>query len=931
MRLSESANWAPTGGASQRYEGVPWLIQGSAGKEQPALDKMRRLSKGRISSGASDKIGANDVSSTDNDDVYELKEGVLEKWWKHALALAWVVYICFQVGFGIDHAVNGEQSLCPYNDENFPGWYYRINYCVVGGFVLIFLVLLIKIISIDPGNHRVPLIINLHIVGMGLVSAVISIIVDTGGICVDVLGVASPASVWGEWIAAGPLLMFITLSIVSKPVFSRMDWLIIITFDACLWAGLFIIPKQPVGSGAFWLVVSCLGYLPTLYLPWLEVTGDSAVAAQLDYASSSQRFFQVLSTRYAQRTNLIRGLTIILPLFTVNYLVALAKGYGPAATICIYQVLSCLTKGLFSSASMDIHLSLLIESERALFEERRANEARRAFMKFIFHEVRTPLNSLTMGIDLIASSPNIDATDNESLEIMRNASNFMSKTLDGVLSMHRAEEGKFDLDLSPTSIATMVRTTISTFYGTVLAKEINISSTCSPFVPPFVLADSVRLEHVLSNLVHNAIKFAPRNGIVRVSIECISRTQADPSGKPERATISITVEDNGPGIALEHQQKLFRQFVQIRPSSLQAGQGSGLGLSFVKTIVDLHGGEVNVLSSPGMGAVFRVIIPFTVVANEGHVVVDEEKPALEKQRAALAAAASLKFPNPTAPTTAPSPPVGAIPMEPAIKTETRPAMAVAQAIDDAPIRSDVSKSSTLGLGSGPSTSSSNSNAGTVSAPAPILQFMPRENSFSGKYGGGVVRQASQTISEDSEDVVVPEKKLSSLPDALNTIIETMTLRDQIRKENSSSIPSRHEVLHSSFVGEDKSKPFSRHELEVLVVDDADSNRKILMMLLARKKIRCVGAEDGKEAVDMVAKEPQRFKLILMVSSSYPLDVGRPVPLFAAPCAHTSPLHPSPLSRRTGQPDADSHRDSGCCRTAPARVPLRHRGCDGQRE
>ena len=111
------------------------------------------------------------------------------------------------------------------------------------------------------------------------------------------------------------------------------------------------------------------------------------------------------------------------------------SGINAAQTNIIYQILSVLTKGLFAAANMDIHVDLLVETEKLLLEERRANAARRVFMKYIFHEVRTPLNSLTVGIDVLAMSGNLDEQEKECLGMMRSASEFMSGTLDDVLSM----------------------------------------------------------------------------------------------------------------------------------------------------------------------------------------------------------------------------------------------------------------------------------------------------------------------------------------------------------------------------------------------------------------------------------------------------------------------------------------------------------------
>jgi len=396
---------------------------------------------------------------------------------------------------------------------------------------------------------------------------------------------------------------------------------------------------------------------------------------------------------------------------------------------------------------MDIHLSLLVDAERALVEEKRANDARRAFMKFIFHEVRTPLNSLTMGIDMIASSPNIDASDVESLEIMRSASSFMSKTLDGVLSIHKIEEGKFELELGPTRLEPLVQSTVLTFKGTIVRKGLDVRVSASPHVPDCVVADALRIEHVVSNLLSNAIKFSPQGGAITVFVDCLSSEPKIENGivVGEVANISISISDEGPGISKEDQAFLFNQFMQIRPVTMQAGQGSGLGLAFCKNIVTLHKGEISVLSSLGKGTTFRFIIPYLVV-NDDQSSHDSTEAALSGESSVATHASS------TSATSVPLPLTGA---------------------PDAAL-------------------------------VPVLPVLPSTPAS------------------------------ASAPSGLPSV---------------SSIPS-------GFSSQ-------RDDLEILVVDDADSNRKILMLLLQRKKLKCFGAEDGRAAVDLIAVNPHRFKLVLM--------------------------------------------------------------------
>jgi signal transduction histidine kinase len=233
---------------------------------------------------------------------------------------------------------------------------------------------------------------------MGLIATILAVTFEWGGTCIDILNVASPASIWGEWCACGPLLIYINVTIIEKGQFSKIDWILFICFFTCLIAGFFIIIPSSIRVGQFWLTVSCITYIPVLYLPFY----DDGVSPTIQVWENTNT--ELLPMRYAKRTNIARWLSVVLPIYTVIYLVALWGGIDYAVTIAIYQILSVLTKGIFAAATMDVHLDLLGSAEKHLLQEMRANAARRLFMKYIFHEVRTPLNSLTVGINLLSTS-----------------------------------------------------------------------------------------------------------------------------------------------------------------------------------------------------------------------------------------------------------------------------------------------------------------------------------------------------------------------------------------------------------------------------------------------------------------------------------------------------------------------------------------------
>ena len=217
------------------------------------------------------------------------------------------------------------------------------------------------------------------------------------------------------------------------------------TFFICLVFGFLIIVPAPYGVGVFWLVASVIAYIPILYLPfYCHQPIEASVYPLLESGEGLSRMATLdICHLRAKRFRLTMVLSLILPLFTLNYLLASGGAIGPDATVAVYQILSVLTKGVFASVTMDIHFDLIVTARMALSEEndRRANEARRSFLKYIFHELRSPLNSLAIGIEILGSGTLRDQQDLESLAMMRDASSFMSDTLNDVLSMQKIEEG----------------------------------------------------------------------------------------------------------------------------------------------------------------------------------------------------------------------------------------------------------------------------------------------------------------------------------------------------------------------------------------------------------------------------------------------------------------------------------------------------------
>jgi signal transduction histidine kinase len=498
-----------------------------------------------------DTLPLGDVIASAIERPRNFENSALSRWWKTIIGVAWFHFIIFQLVVGYDRLFS-KKPLCPFSDAGFGEVYWYSCFCCLGAFIMICLVLLIRIVSTQLGNYRVPYILAFNVAAIGTIASWLSFVHEWGGVCIDVLNVASPAASWAEWLSTGPLLIFITVTIVDKADLTRVDWLMIAALYVCLFAGFLIILQKSYENGVFWLCISCTAFLPVFYLPFHIHT-----ASEMSTEGSRFRRFAV---GYSKQTNVARFLTAILPFFAVNYFAALFGYIDAAQTLLNYQVLSVLTKGLFAAGCTDIQFEHLVTSERALSEEKRANSNRRAFMKYLFHEVRTPLNSLSLGIDMLQANGGHAEQDKEILSNMNESVNYMRDTLNNALSIQRIEEGMLNLEMVPFSIASAMTTVLVTLQSESTLKNIAIETCFSPLLPPNkLIGDEHRIQHVISNLVSNAIKFSPNNTKVSIDVTCGEKSSVD-----GRIPITISVTDEGGGVDVEETNRMFNEFVEVK-------------------------------------------------------------------------------------------------------------------------------------------------------------------------------------------------------------------------------------------------------------------------------------------------------------------------------------------------------------------------------
>jgi signal transduction histidine kinase/DNA-binding response OmpR family regulator len=468
------------------------------------------------------------------------------------------------------------------------------------------------------------------------------------------------------------------------------------------------------------------------------------------------------------------------------------------------------TSLLIANALLRNEMTLDIRS--ALEKAQAASRAKGDFLSNMSHEIRTPLNAI-IGMTLIGKSASDLEKKDYAFEKIEGASTHLLGIINDILDISKIEAGKFELSYVEFDFEKTLKIVVNVINFRLDQKRQKFTVFLDRNIPRFIIGDEQRLVQVLTNLLSNSVKFTPEDGEIHLSAHLLDAQDGI-------YTLEIFVKDTGIGISAEQQARLFTSFEQAEKSISRKFGGTGLGLAISKRITELMGGDIWIESEFGKGAKFS----FTIKVKKGR----ED---------------------------------AASPLLPGIDWSNVRMLAV----DDDPdildyfvgigeqfkIICDIAASSDEAL-----------RRIAENKPYNILFINWKMTGMSSVELSGKIKAqyagSSIIIMIPAADwnVIEKEAKAAGVDDFLSKPLFSSSIADCINKYIGVACPSAENAAL-----QEKEESFSGFRL--LLAEDVEINREIVMTMLEDMQIDIVCAENGKEALQFFSEAPENFDMIFM--------------------------------------------------------------------
>jgi two-component system phosphate regulon sensor histidine kinase PhoR len=252
----------------------------------------------------------------------------------------------------------------------------------------------------------------------------------------------------------------------------------------------------------------------------------------------------------------------------------------------------------FSSAVLLVVILFFVYTLLAILKQRRLSEVQQDFINNMTHEFKTPIATIAISSEVL-KNPNISKEPDRLLKyatVIENESNRLKQQVERVLQMAQLDEKKIELNTETFDANELLKEAIQNCSLTLQENKGSIELKLNGALHTIV-GDKLHLTNVINNLIDNAVKY--NNNKPQIVIRTYNKKDA----------FCIEVEDNGMGIASENHNRIFERFYRIPTGNVHDVKGFGLGLNYVKLIVEAHKGSITLNSTLGKGTIFKIFLP----------------------------------------------------------------------------------------------------------------------------------------------------------------------------------------------------------------------------------------------------------------------------------------------------------------------------------
>lgn len=242
--------------------------------------------------------------------------------------------------------------------------------------------------------------------------------------------------------------------------------------------------------------------------------------------------------------------------------------------------------------------------KKALDMAEAANRAKTVFLNNMSHDIRTPMNAIIGYTELASSHVESREILTDYLDKINRASHHLLSLINDVLDMSRIESGKMTISDAPENLSEIVHSLKEIVQAEVFAKRMSFNIDSTNVIDEDIICDKLRLKQVLLNVLSNSVKYTKAGGHISINISQ-KGTSSDGYG-----TYEFLISDNGIGMSREFLMTIFNPFTRVNSTTVSGIEGTGLGMTITKKIVDLMGGSIEIKSEEGIGTNTRIVFEF---------------------------------------------------------------------------------------------------------------------------------------------------------------------------------------------------------------------------------------------------------------------------------------------------------------------------------